>query len=584
MSGSGSGGDGSEKEKTRCTRAGVVAADTASKQNLRCRFGSGAEVPGMLEDDGAVACSLPNELGSDKKTTVRVLEGEDDDHCLAEHDFDAERRMLLPVGSVSGGDLEPENLEKKESRKDYLKREYKALKPFCIISLSYLLFTTTDGAIRMIVLLHAYNNGFTAMEVAIMFTLYELAGVITNLVAGVAGAKWGIKYTLMTGLTIQIAGIAMLFAWQKSWGLPGQKYKAIIFVTCSQMLCGIAKDLTKLGGKTVTKLITPDEKQTRLFKLVSFITGMKNSMKGLGYFIGSAAVAFNYYFALGLLIFLILLAYPWACFGLSNQLGRTRKENLTLAVIFRQSYNVNVLSISRFFLFGSRDLWFEVPLPFFLRDKAVGLGWSSTLTGLVLALFIIIYGQFQAWSPQLILSPLRQMPANKYTALLWCALLVGVPLYLGGTIQGSDIFFDHDINGMIGVLMAGLALFCFIFAVNSSVHSYLIVRYAEGDKVAMNVGFYYMANAMGRLVGTLVSGALYSYVGGGIIGGFAACFFTSFAFALCSTIVDFFIKDDVGGLMCGACLPIVAPPPPLPPKEGFQAEAVAPAEIKIEMA
>ena len=154
----------------------------------------------------------------------------------------------------------------------------RALWPFIIISITYLLFTTTDGAVRMLVLLHAYNKGFSAMQVAIMFTMYELLGAVTNLVAGVAGAKWGIRTTLVSGLVLQIGGLGMLYGWDDDWG----KATAIVYVTAAQALCGIAKDLTKLGGKTVTKLVTPEDKQETLFKLVSFITGYKNSFKGVG--------------------------------------------------------------------------------------------------------------------------------------------------------------------------------------------------------------------------------------------------------------------------------------------------------------
>eukprot|EP00198_Chlamydomonas_reinhardtii_P012711 XP_001702048.1 predicted protein [Chlamydomonas reinhardtii] len=442
-----------------------------------------------------------------------------------------------------------------------LQRKYSALKPFVIISLSYLLFTTTDGAVRMIVLLHAYKAGFSAWQVAIMFTLYELAGVVTNLAAGMMGARWGIKWTLLSGLTLQLAGIGMLYGWQSSWNTPADRWKGILFVTCAQLLCGVAKDLTKLGGKTVTKLVTPDEKQSSLFKLVSFITGMKNSLKGIGYFIGAACVSFNYFFALSVLMVLILLAMPWAALGLSEQLGRARKENLTLAKIFKQPYNINVLSVSRYFLFGSRDMWFEVPLPFFLRNTVYGLGWSRPLTGLFLAVWIIVYGQVQSWTPQLVLQPLRQSPANKYVAVLWNLLLVLCPLFMGLMLQTTDIFTSRNLGGMTGVMVGGLGAFCLLFAVNSSIHSYLIVRYAQGDKVAMNVGFYYCANAMGRLTGTLVSGALYSYAGDTVVQGFAACFWASVGFALLSALVEMFVHDNSGGLLCGPCFTFVKPPP-----------------------
>ena len=200
--------------------------------------------------------------------------------------------------------------EQAKEAKEARAAQRKALLPFAIISLSYVLYTMTDGSVRMIVLLHAYNKGFTALEVAVMFSLYETAGVVTNLLAGMAGAKWGIKWTLLVGLTLQLCGLGMLFGWQDSWS----KATAIIYVTIAQMLCGIAKDLTKLGGKTVTKLVTPDEKQSALFKLVSYITGFKNSLKGVGYFIGAGCITasdtWGLYLALGVNVAMILLAYP----------------------------------------------------------------------------------------------------------------------------------------------------------------------------------------------------------------------------------------------------------------------------------
>ncbi|KAG2429769.1 hypothetical protein HXX76_010553 [Chlamydomonas incerta] len=592
--------DESSGGEPRVVCCGARAPANAS-DGLRCRWGdSGVEVPARAEAGGGVSCCVPPleglnaDVEASKGVPVQVLHN---GTLLHEDTVPLETMQLLrarkgaratadgfvttPAGVVepmvadsdvaaaaaagdsAGGDASAKapGFEKSETRKEMLQRKYSALKPFVIISLSYLLFTTTDGAVRMIVLLHAYKAGFSAWQVAIMFTLYELAGVVTNLAAGMMGARWGIKWTLLSGLSLQLAGIGMLYGWQDEWNTADNRWKGILFVTCAQLLCGIAKDLTKLGGKTVTKLVTPDEKQSSLFKLVSFITGMKNSLKGIGYFIGAAAVSFNYYFALSLLEVLILLAMPWAVLGLSEQLGRARKENLTLSKIFKQPYNINVLSVSRYFLFGSRDMWFEVPLPFFLRDAVYGLGWSRPLTGLFLAVWIIVYGQVQSWTPQLVLQPLRQSPANKYVAVLWNLLLVLTPLFMGLMLQATPIFTSHDLGGMTGVMVGGLGAFCLLFAVNSSIHSYLIVRYAQGDKVAMNVGFYYCANAMGRLTGTLVSGALYSYAGDTVIQGFAACFWASVGFALLSALVEMFVHDNSGGLLCGPCFTIVKPPP-----------------------
>ena len=217
----------------------------------------------------------------------------------------------------------------------------------------------------MIILLFAYSQSFSAMEVAITFTLYELAGVFTNLGAGVAGARWGIKSTLITGLCLQLFSYGLLFAWDENW----EKSKAIIYVTFASMFGGIAKDLTKLGGKTVTKLVTKEGQRTRLFKLVSVLTGMKNSLKGVGYFLGSALVQVNYYLALGVMMFLIIAALPFAIFGLEKSLGTAKKSNANFSEIFKlDNRNLNYLSLARLFLFASRDFWFEVPLPFYLRS------------------------------------------------------------------------------------------------------------------------------------------------------------------------------------------------------------------------
>ena len=424
---------------------------------------------------------------------------------------------------------------------------YGALWPFIIISIAYLLFTITDGAVRMIVLLHAYTKGFTAMEVATMFALYELMGAATNLAAGVAGARWGIRATLLSGLALQIAGLGALFAWDDDWS----KAVAVVYVTAAQALCGVAKDLTKLGGKTVTKLVTPEEKQETLFKLVSGLTGYKNALKGVGYFMGAALLEVSYEAALGVNVGFIVIATPFAFFGLTDDLGRVASKNITLDAVFRQTGNINRLSLARLFLFGSRDLWFEVPLPFYLRSEE-GLGWPRSAVGAMLAGYIIAYGLCQSYAPQLALIPLGQSPPNKYVCALWNAILCVAPAYLLCVVRSPMYDTPGDENaGKVGTLLFGVFGFAVVFAVNSAVHSYLVVKYSDGNKVAMNVGFYYMANAFGRLIGTIASGVLYTYASSDPNEGLAACFAASLAFSVVTTALAARIDDDEGGLRWG---------------------------------
>lgn len=341
----------------------------------------------------------------------------------------------------------------------------------------------------------------------------------------------------------------MLFAWEDDW----DKVTAIVYVTAAQALCGIAKDLTKLGGKTITKLVTPEEKQDTLFKLVSFITGYKNSFKGVGYFMGAALLDVSYELALFVNIGFIVVALPFAVFGLSSQLGQVRSKNINFASIFNQNTNVNYLSLARMFLFGSRDLWFEVPLPFYLRSPA-GLGWPRSAVGATLGIYIILYGQIQSYTPQLVLQPLKQSPPNKFVCMLWNALLATPVIYMFVMMLLPE--YDTDAGedpstAKVVTLMIGIFSFAFVFGVNSSVHSYLIVKYADGDKVATTVGFYYMANALGRLVGTILSGALYSYVGDEN-DGLATCFGASVIFVAITTLITNWLDDNEGGLRCGS--------------------------------
>ena len=482
--------------------------------------------------------------------------------------------------------------EKEEEEDDTHKNYYcsETLRPFVIISSSYLLFTVTDGAIRMIVLLHAYNNNFSALEVAIMFTLYELAGVFTNLAAGIMGAKWGIKLTLICGLALQLVSYGLLFLWDESW----DKSTSIVFVTFAQMFGGIAKDLTKLGGKTVTKLVTPDDASTQLFKLVSLITGWKNSLKGVGYFAGGALLNVSYELALTSMMGLILLAMPWAMLGLDKNLGTAKKENASLSAVFtRENPNLNILSLSRLFLFASRDFWFEVPLPFYLRSPSCeglgettctfdedcnsgaicgfndvcenlntgggcgGIGWDRISTGAFLGLYIIIYGQVQSWTPQLVTTPLKQTPPNKLTEMLWGTINCIPTAVMAVVLYEAHTFHFETNDQKVAWLVAVVASFAVIFAINSSIHSYLVVKYAKKDKLAVSVGLYYMSNALGRLMGTIGSGLLFTYAGDNGTMGLAACFLAGTFSSALAVVITAFIEDQDVGLKCGSCLTCV---------------------------
>jgi hypothetical protein len=416
--------------------------------------------------------------------------------------------------------------------------------------------------------------------------------------AGFMGAKWGIRFTLICGLSLQLFSFGLLFGWKDEW----TKEQAIIYVTISQMFAGIAKDLTKLGGKTVTKLVTPEEQNTRLFKLVSLITGWKNSLKGVGYFLGSALLQVSYELALGVMMGIVLLAMPWAILGLDANLGTAKNSNAKWHEVFKlDNHNLNWLSFARLFLFASRDFWFEVPLPFFLRSPSCeglgfdecledldcsrgaicgdgicqninagggcgGLGVDRVIVGAFLGGYIILYGQVQSWTPQLVTGPLGQTPPNKLTEVFWCLFNCIPTLVMWIVLSWSPAFEEYNSEAMTIWIAVVMVCFAVIFAINSSIHSYLVVNYASKDKVAVSVGFYYMSNAMGRLLGTLGSGVLYTFVGENFgelagsdaVAGLAACFLAGTICSLLSALITVKIHDNKTGLKCGSCLTIVA--------------------------
>jgi len=345
-----------------------------------------------------------------------------------------------------------------------------------------------------------------------------------QLVGGVLGSRWGLKLTLLIGLACQMVSLVLLAAMDYSW----PRTWLVAYITGTQALSGIAKDLVKMSGKSVTK-ITASE-QALLLKLVAFLTGAKNTMKGVGYFLGSLLL--NY---LGTLLSLVVLfcmiisIIPFGIFMLGNHLGKS-STTITLEQVFNKGRNVNVLSAARFFLFGARDVWFEIALPIFLRGV---LGWSYTFVGGFMACWIIFYGCIQSTTPQLVLAPLSCSPPIPGHITSWTFMLAFVT---GGiALSMHFVFSNDDYNTTVVVVVTGLMIFAFVFAVNSSIHSYLILAYTNKDKVAMNVGFYYMANAGGRLAGTLLSGILYQ------VYNIETCLWASMAFLLASGMTCFFL-------------------------------------------
>ncbi|CAG8551355.1 964_t:CDS:2 [Paraglomus brasilianum] len=425
-----------------------------------------------------------------------------------------------------------------------------AMRNFYIIASAYLLFTLTDSALRMVVLLELYQRHYNALQISIMFMLYEFLGVVTNLVAGIIGARLGLRFCLVTGLIFQLIGIGVLIGLQEDWS----RTWVIIYIALAQGFSGVAKDMVKLGGKSVTKLVTHEDgqHQSKLFKLVAWLTGAKNSIKGAGFFLGALLLNIvSYRVSLSVLLGMIAIILPPSMLWLDSQLAVSkRKEALTLRQIFDKGRDVNILSLARMFLFGSRDLWFEVPLPLFLRGP---FGWSFIATGALLAGWVIFYGAVQSSTPQLILRPLGIYPIEKATYLVPSTLVLLI-VTIAVAIVLTVI---KEINTtLLALLLVGLFAFAFVFAINSSIHSFLILSYCHRDKVAMNVGFYYMANAMGRLVGLILGGVLFYYVG------LYACLWTSAGALLICMIVSAFL-----GPLCGADLspPDLSPPDLSPP-------------------
>ncbi|MGH1505439.1 MAG: organoarsenical effux MFS transporter ArsJ [Acidimicrobiales bacterium] len=369
------------------------------------------------------------------------------------------------------------------------------LRNYILVTAGYWAFTLTDGALRMLVLLYFHDLGYSPVSIAFLFLLYEFMGIVTNLVGGWIGARSGLNRTLLIGLALQIVALGALTFHDTAW----PEVASVGFVMGFQALSGVAKDLTKMSSKSAVKFVAGDG---ALFRLVAILTGSKNALKGVGFFLGAALLSWlGYDNALWTMAGLIAVALAAVALLLDEDIGKA-KVKPKLTAMLSKSTAINRLSAARFFLFASRDIWFVVALPVFLTEV---FDWSHEQVGGFLAAWVIGYGVVQSFAPRLLRSTKGHLDAEIGAARTW-ALALGAVSALIATLVALDI-------ATIVAIVGGLIVFGVVFAVNSSLHSYLILAYSQGDDVSLDVGFYYSANATGRLVGTLLSGLLYLWGG-----------------------------------------------------------------------
>lgn len=385
---------------------------------------------------------------------------------------------------------------------------------YALVTGGYWAFTVTDGALRMLVLLYFHDLGYSPVSIAFLFLLYELMGIATNLIGGWLGARSGLNRTLLVGLALQIVALVALTFHQVSW----PELLAVGYVMGFQALSGVAKDFTKMSSKSAVKFVAGDG---ALFRLVAILTGSKNALKGVGFFVGAALLAWlGFDAALFVLAGLVAVALLAVGVLLNEDIGKA-KQKPSLRRSLSKSTAINRLSAARFFLFGSRDIWFVVALPIFLTET---FGWSFQAVGGFLAAWVIGYGIVQSAAPRFL-----QTTAGNLTAEVAAAKNLALTL---GVVSGViALLVSLDVATTFAVV-GGLIVFGVVFALNSSLHSYLILAYSSGDDVATDVGFYYSANAAGRLVGTLLSGALF------LVGGLEAALWASTLFVVATWLLS----------------------------------------------
>jgi MFS family permease len=401
------------------------------------------------------------------------------------------------------------------------------LRAYAAVTAAYWAFMLSDGALRMLVLLHFNTLGFTPIQLAWLFLLYELAGIVTNLAAGWLAARFGLAATLYGGLALQIGALIALAQLDPTWGVAA----SVAFVMAVQGVSGVAKDLAKMSSKSAVKLLAPKE-DGGLFRWVAALTGSKNAVKGLGFFLGAALLAVAGFEAAvwamaGVLAAILIAVVLFLPAGLP---GRMKAEEAWSGWRSKDP-RVNRLSLARMFLFGARDVWFVVGIPVYFQailsdGTAEGRREAFFLIGSFLALWIIAYGAVQAAAPRLLGARTQPEEAMTGKAILWAGLLVPIPFALAA----AALLAGGPSPALTATLIAGLLFFGFVFAINSSVHSYLILAFGSADRITRDVGFYYMANAAGRLIGTLLSGVSYQ------LGGLPLCLATAGLMALASWI------------------------------------------------
>jgi len=364
------------------------------------------------------------------------------------------------------------------------------LRNYILVTAGYWVFTITDGALRMLVLLHFNDLGYSPVSIAFLFLAYEFMGILTNLLGGWVGSRRGLNRTLVAGLGLQVIALGALTFESPTW----QKWLSVSFVMAMQALSGVAKDLTKMSSKSAVKTVAGDGS---LFRMVAILTGSKNALKGVGFFVGAALLSgIGYDGALWSMAGALAITVIALIIFLNEDIGKSKKK-APLSSVLSKSSAINRLSIARFFLFGSRDIWFVVALPVFLSDE---LGWSERGVGGFLALWVIGYGVVQSFAPKMLARGGRlvdEVSASRQWALILSFISAVIALLVA---------FDIAVHWTI---VGGLVVFGVAFAMNSSLHSYLVLAFSQDDSVALDVGFYYSANAAGRFVGTLLSGLLY---------------------------------------------------------------------------